>query len=124
MTPGTYNNMTIYKGGTFTVELTGTDSVGLINFESVYDSALMHVQPAWIGVDDENLPEPLFELSTANGMITFDGTTIRLVIPASVTRTLTFASGVYSLKLIIDGVEPVEDILLRGILNVENGPTA
>lgn len=122
MIPAEYD-ITIYKGGTFIIELTGTDAVGLINFGALYDSALMYIQHAWIGVNDPMPAEPLFILSTANGRIIIDGTKITLKIPASVTKTINFASGVYSLKLIKGGAEPIEDIMLKGLVSVENGAT-
>jgi len=123
MVPGVYN-ITIQRGGTFHIELTGTDNVGaLIPFGSLYDSALMYIQRAWLNAADAMPEEPLFTLSTADGSITMEDTVITLHLAASVTRTLPFVSGVYSLKLIADGTETIEDVLVKGTVTVENGPT-
>lgn len=122
MIPGDYD-ITIYKGGTFTIELTANDGVSLINFNDLYDSALMYVQHAWLGSDEPTPTEPLLTLSTANDRIVFNNTICKLHIPASITKTLTFSSGVYSLKLIKSGTETVEDIILQGEVIVKGGPT-
>jgi len=123
MVPGVYN-ITIQRGGTFHIELTGSDSVGLIPFGSTYTSALMYIQRAWLNAADPMPEEPLFTLSTDDGTITIEDTVITLHLSAAVTRTLPFVSGVYSLKLIATGgAETIEDVLLKGTVTVENGPT-
>lgn len=122
MVPGTYN-ITIYRGGTFTIECTALDGVGLINFETLYDSALMYIQPAWLNIDDTMPAEPLLILSTDNNRIVFNGTELTVHLTSDETRELTFSSGVYNLKLISHGTEIVEDIFLEGEVNVKWSPT-
>ena len=122
MTPATYN-ITIYRGGTFNIECTSYDEVGFINFEELYDSALMYVQPAWLNIDDPIPTEPLLILSTDNNRILFNGTELTLHLASSETRELSFSSGVYNLKLISNGAEVIEDIFLEGEVTIKWSPT-
>lgn len=120
MVPGKYN-MTIPRGGTFDVDLAAKDATGPIRFSDTYDAAEMRVYRAWMTNLDEHPDNYLFELSTSNGMITIAGDTIHLLIPASVTKSLYFDSGVYLLKLIVTGPDPIVDHFLKGMVRVENG---
>lgn len=120
MMPGKYN-MTIFRGGTFDVSLKAKDLNGDVNFSDTYTSAAMHIYKAWLTNLDDSPDNFLFELSTENGMITISNTVIGLHIPASVTRTMTFESGIYLLKLIVDGADPIIDPFLHGELKIENG---
>lgn len=120
MIPGKYD-MTLYRGGTFDVSLSASDADGPIDFGVTYTSAEMRVYRAWMTNLEENPDNFLFELTTDNGMIVIAGTSIHLGIPASVTQSLTFESGVYLLKLIVDGLDPIVDPFLNGKLKVQNG---
>lgn len=120
MVPGKYN-ITVFRGGTFDISLSATDDNGPIDFGVTYTSAEMRIYRAWLNNIDENPDNFLFELTTDNGMIVIAGTSIHLSIPAIVTQSLSFESGVYLLKLIVDGFNPIVDPFLRGSLKVENG---
>ena len=120
MVPGRYN-ITIFRGGTFDVNISATDDNGTIDFGTTYTSAEMLIYRAWLTNLDENPDNFLFKLSTDNGMIVIAGTSIHLNIPATVTKSLSFESGVYLLKLIVDGFDPIVDPFLRGSIKIENG---
>ena len=120
MVPGRYN-MTIFRGGTLDIGLSATDKNGPIPFGETYNSAVMRIYRAWMTNLDENPDNYLFELSTANGMIVIAGTVIHLHIPATVTQSMNFESGVYLLKLIVTGSDPIVDPFLKGHIKVENG---
>ena len=120
MVPGKYN-MTIFRGGTFDIGITSSDKNGAINFGETYTSASMRIYRGWLTNLDDDPDDYLFELSTDNGMIVIAGTTIQLNIPASVTQSMSFESGVYLLKLVVDGFDPIVDPFLKGIIKVENG---
>lgn len=117
MTPGTYN-ITIYRGGTFDIELTGSDADGSIIFSETYTTAALNIYEAWWD-DDDVMPPPLFEMTTTNGMITIAGASIKLHVPAEFTQSMTFNSGVYQLKLITDGIIPIVDYFLVGSVTVK-----
>lgn len=118
MTPGTYN-ISIFRGGTFEIDLTASDADGPINFNETYNLAELNIYEAWWDADDPVAPEPLFTLNTANGMIAIVGTTIKLMIPAEVTAGMGFTSAVYQLKLVTDGVVPIVDFFLKGRVSVQ-----
>ena len=60
-------------------------------------------------------------MTTENGLIVLGGTLGTLYIPATDTQALPFQSGIYKLKFIIDNpIAPIVDILLKGIIRVEN----
>ena len=120
MIPGKCN-LTIFRGGTFDISLSASDKTGPINFGETYTSAEMRVYRAWMNNLDENPDNYLFKLNTSNGMIVLAGTAIHLGIPATVTQSLSFESGVYLLKLIVDGPDPIVDPFLKGQIKVENG---
>jgi len=117
MTPGNYN-ITIFRGGTFDIELTASDLNGSINFSETYTAAELNIYDAWWDADD-NMPEPLFEMTTGNGMITILGLSIKLHVPAGFTQGMSFTSGVYQLKLITDGPIPIVDYFLVGNVTVK-----
>lgn len=120
MVPGKYD-ITVYRGGTFDVKLSAKDSNGDINFSSVYNSAVLRIYRAWITDLDDNPNNYLYELSTGNGMIELNGTAIHLHIPATVTQTFDFESGVYLLKLIVTGIDPIVDPFLEGRVKIKIG---
>jgi len=129
MVPGIYN-ITIYRGGTFRIDITATDTVGLINFSTSYNRAKMYIQSAWINTGDDIPINPLYELTSANGQIMIIGNTVSLFIPATMTTALPFTSGVYNLMLILDDEllggnpnDPIQDIILKGNITVESGAT-
>ncbi len=119
MVPGDYD-ITIYKGGTFTAGVEAeNESEVETDFETTYDSALLQIRKPYVkGVDSS----PLFELSTDNGRIEFDGTSVNLTISAEDTAALDFVSGIYDLELIIDAEDEdsdrVVDKLIRGKVTV------
>lgn len=118
MIPGNYN-MHIYRGGTFSVDLTATDSDGDITFSDTYTSAWMGIYHAWLDDDDQVPATPLMELTTQNGLIILNQKVITLELPASVTATLSFVSGVYLIKLIVGGPNPIVDPFLKGRVLIE-----
>lgn len=120
MIPGKYN-MTIFRGGTFDISMRATDKNGEVNFSNTYTSAKMTIYKAWLTNLDADPSNYLFELSTTNGMLAIASNVISLHIPASVTQTMTFDSGIYLLKLIVDGSDPIVDPFLHGELKMENG---
>ena len=122
MVPGKYD-ITIYRGGTFHIEATGSDKFGQINFASTYASAKMYIQRAWFNTNDSLPSEPLYEFSTENGIITLGSEVVTLHIAAPGTWSLPFNSGVYNLKLITADAEPIEDIFLEGVITVKSGAT-
>jgi len=117
MTPGTYN-ISIFRGGTFDIELTGSDKNGPINFGATYTAAELNIYEAWWD-DDDTMPPSIFEMTTGNGMIVIVGASIKLHVPAEITSGITFNSGVYQLKLITDGVIPIVDYFLVGKVTVK-----
>ncbi len=120
MVPGKYN-MTVFRGGTFDISISATDDNGDINFGQTYTSAKMCIYRAWLNNLDEDLDNCLYELNTTNGMLIITNTVIHIHIPALVTPALPFDSGVYLLKLIVDGIDPIIDPFLKGRITVANG---
>lgn len=120
MIPGNYD-ITVYRGGTFSIDFSATDEDGPINFSTTYTEAKLEVYPAWLNTSDDLPLEPIYEMNTTNGLIILGGTSGTLYIPAENTQALPFQSGSYKLKFIIDvPIAPIVDILLRGIIRVEN----
>lgn len=122
MVPGRYD-LTIYRGGTLSVNITASDKDGPIDFGMVYAEAKMFIQKAWYSSVDEIPEQPLFELSTDNGYIIINGTILTLQLPSPVTLGLPFTQGVYDIKLIINQPELIADYLLYGMVNVKSGAT-
>ncbi len=60
-------------------------------------------------------------ISVFLGMLIITNTVIHIHIPALVTPALPFDSGVYLLKLIVDGFDPIIDPFLKGRITVANG---
>ena len=118
MVPGKHD-FTIYRGSTFEVDVSASDKNGPINFTDVYTSAKLDIYKAWLKPNDPIiLPTPIFTLSTTNGYIELEGFMVRLRIPALVTAGLGFTQGVYKLALTVDGVDPITDFMLYGLINV------
>lgn len=122
MTPGTYN-ITIYKGGTWSVSLSAKDvDENPIDF-SQYDSLRMQIRPSWVTGTPSG--SPLLELTDGNGRITLQNanTEIVLTVSAEDTTVLTFDEGKYELELVKDAVidpatDEIVDKLLRGTVTV------
>ena len=120
MIPGNYD-ITVYRGGTFSIDFSATDEDGPINFSTTYTEAKLEVYPAWLNTSDDLPLEPIYEMNTTNGLIILVGTSGTLYISSVDTQALPFQSGNYKLKFIIDvPIAPIVDILLRGIIRVEN----
>ena len=119
MVPGIYN-ITIYRGGTFEIDLSAKDTAGDISFSEIYTKAELHIYEAWLTSVDPDLATPLYTLSTEDGTITIMGTIVRLFLSAEITAALPFISGVYRLKLIVDGIDPIVDFFLEGSVKVKN----
>lgn len=92
--PGTYD-FTLYQGATFQRVLTWKDEAGDVTDLTGY-TARMHIRTN-LDADDA-----FITLTTENGGITLGGEegTITLLISATDTAAITYATGVYDLELI------------------------
>lgn len=117
MIPGNYN-ITIYRGGTWSINVAASDGVTPLNLAATYANIRMQIRPAWTVKPGDAKGNPLFELSLANGRITLTETGLKLTISATDTAKLAFNSGVYDLEMITDDVVPVVDKLLYGTVKV------
>jgi len=123
MVPGNYD-ITIYRGGTFEIGVEAENAAGVgTDFEVTYDSIRMQIRPAWVKKQVASPSTPLLELTTANGGISIDGTTITLFISAADTTALAFNEGRYDLELVKDAtLDPVAvervDKILTGLVKV------
>lgn len=123
MVPGNYD-ITIYRGGTFEIGVEAENAAGVgTDFEVTYDSIRMQIRPAWVKKQVASPSSPLLELTTANGGISIDGTTITLFISAADTTALAFNEGRYDLELVKDAtLDPVAvervDKILTGLVKV------
>jgi len=117
MTPGKYN-MTIYRGGTFSIGITARESAaGAALLFDNYTSMRMQIRPPWTYTFGVDRPDPLLELTTDNNglSVSDDHTKITVTIPASVTETLPFSEGLYDIEL-VEG--DIVDKILRGTVKV------
>jgi len=111
MVPGEYN-IRIYRGSTFSLTVSATNS-SLVAYDFTdYDDIRMQIRPPWVkgyrgaGV---TAPSPLITLDLTDGIEVGSGDeTIVITISAADTAALTFTEGVYELELIIDA-DPTGD---------------
>jgi hypothetical protein len=99
MIPGKYD-ITIYKGGTFSVSFTSENKLGVpMNFD-VYDEIRMQIRPTWAKIPYTG--EPLMDFTVANGRIVrpADGLSLGLNIDEADTTLINFKDGKYGLELI------------------------
>jgi hypothetical protein len=131
MIPGKYD-IEIYRGSTWTINVSKRDANDIyLNFEDAYinqpaaglGEIRMYIRPAWRGRPGDVKPEPLLELTTANGRITVSTTVLTLTIPASVTETLSFIEGLYDIECVTGDAEPVVDKILAGSVAVKDEST-
>lgn len=122
MVPGDYD-ITIYRGSTFELAIGAANAAGVAtDFAADYDGARLQIRAAWL--KKQPAPKtPLLELTTANGGIIFDTTTLTLYLSAAATAALTFNGGRYDLELVVDAVvspAAVEQVdkLLTGLVKV------
>lgn len=119
-------NITIQRGGTFSIAITSKDENAVPTDFSGYDSMRLHVRPAWVGKPGSitSTTEPLLSLSTTSGEITNpDANTIQIDITAAATAGFTFNSGKFELEMITNAVvDPptaeIVDKLLYGTVTV------
>jgi len=98
MIPGKYD-ITIYKGGTFSISFTSENKLGVpMNFD-VYDEVRMQIRPTWAKMPYTEAP--LMDFTEANGRIVrpADGLSLELNIEAD-TTLIEFKDGKYGLELI------------------------
>jgi hypothetical protein len=123
MVPGNYD-ITIYRGGTFSVGINAENAAGVAIDFSTYDSVRMQIRPAWIKKHGNSPMVPLLELTTDNGGIEVVTTTLTMFISAADTAALTFNEGRYDLELVTDAVvgppvvAEVVDKILVGLVKV------
>jgi hypothetical protein len=123
MVPGKYD-ITIYRGGTWKINLEAQDANGDPLDFSIYDEIRMQIRPSWI----QGVPtgSALLELTKDNGRIILNGTQLSLTISAQDTTTIDFDSGRYDVELVkhVDLVadppipEEVVDKFLLGTVEV------
>lgn len=113
MNPGEYN-ITVRKGGTFSLSIGAEDDLGAINFTSTYNKAELKVWPAWMkekGISGS----PLLEMTTENVQIVLGTDSVLLQMDKDTTGALDFVEGIYELKLSNDLTQPeIVDPLLEG----------
>lgn len=100
MIPGKYD-ITIYKGGTFSITLSSENAIGTdINFNDAYDEIRMQIRPTWAKMPYTE--DPLMDFTVANGRIVIptDGLSLTLNIDAADTELIDFKDGKYGLELI------------------------
>ena len=119
MVPG-YYDMTIYRGGTFEIDFSAKDDDGDISFAETYNKAELVIYEAWFTTVDPTPPVPLYTLSTEDGTIVIAGTIVRVHLPAAITLGLPLVSGVYRMRLIVDGPDPIIDPFMEGAITIKN----
>ena len=100
MIPGKYD-MTIYKGGTFSITMTSKNAVGVsVNFNDDYDEIRMQIRPTWAKIPYTE--KALMDFTVVNGRIIIpaDGLSLTLNIDAADTELIEFKDGKYGLELI------------------------
>ena len=118
MRPGKYN-IKVKRGSTFNVTFTANVKGVAINFETTYDSARLHVRPAWVNSQEQIVGTPLLAMTTANGGVSFAGNTASLYLSAAETQALQFESGSYLLELVKSGAVERVDPFLEGLFEVD-----
>lgn len=126
MVPGKYN-MTIYKGGTYSLTLTAVNSLGVpLNFKDTYDEFKLQIRPTWAKMPYTDAA--LMDFTVANGRIIVpeDGLSLSLNIDAADTELINFKDGKYGFELIthvdLTANPPIEveviDKFLYGLVTV------
>lgn len=106
-------NPTIQRGGTWNIDITSKDENGIDRDFSEYDSMRIHIRPAWVKQASAS-NTPLLTLTTENGRISINTTTITLLLTAAETATLDFNTGKYELEMIknaVVGPPPVAEVV-------------
>ncbi len=118
MFPGEYK-FKIYRGGTWSQNLAGTDAEDAAYDFSIYDEVRMQIKAAYIKGSSAAIKE--FSIASGHIELADAGYTIVITISAAETAALTFKEGKYEIELIVDAAGEEAEIVhkfLMGSLSV------